>query len=67
MGPIGPRGATGETGPQGEGLMQGSLLILPAGSNPPSRSDYRFVGTYMLLNEDAKKKDGLAVDVYRRR
>jgi hypothetical protein len=63
QGETGPRG---ETGPQGEGLLPGSLLVLPSGSPAPPSAKYTLVGTFFLASEDAKKKGGLLVDLYRR-
>jgi hypothetical protein len=77
IGPTGARGATGATGAQGDGLMPGSLLILPAGSPRPPASSYRFLGTFRLQDSDARndrnepndrgRNDHLRVDVYQRR
>lgn len=67
MGPTGATGATGATGPQGDGVLQGSLMMLPAGSPAPSPTIYQFVGSFTMMSSDVKKKETLAVDVYRRR
>jgi hypothetical protein len=63
-GPTGPPGPQGPQGAQGEGLFAGSLLFLPAGS--PAPANYTFIGTLTIPSADAKKKDSLSVDVYRR-
>jgi alpha-tubulin suppressor-like RCC1 family protein len=60
----GDKGDTGSTGPQGEGLFSGSLVLLPVGV--PAPAGYTLLGTYSLASEDAKKKGGLTVVVYRR-
>jgi hypothetical protein len=39
----GPQGPTGPQGPAGEGLIPGSLLLLPAGFQPPP--GYMFIGS----------------------
>ena len=43
-GPIGPAGPLGPMGPTGEGLVSGSLLLLPVDRIAPS--GYTFVGTF---------------------
>jgi hypothetical protein len=69
MGPIGATGPQGEKGDPGEGLMGGSLLMVPAGSPAPAPDRYTFVGTFALTPsaESRSRNTALAVDVYRRR
>jgi len=56
QGPSGPTGATGPqgpTGPSGEGLVSGSLLLMPQGQAPPP--GYRRLGSFV---EEAVDSDG---------
>ena len=68
VGPQGPRGETGpqgERGPQGEGLMSGALLMLPAGS--PAPIGYTRMGRFVLASEaDRSRNAEVIVDVYRK-
>ena len=49
---------------KGDGLMPGSLLMLPSGSLAPA--GYTFVGTFNLDPADTNKKTAVVrVDVYR--
>jgi hypothetical protein len=57
QGPVGP------TGPQGEGLFPGSLVMVPAGSAPPS-GGYQYVGSFKLAPKTGNQN--LIVDVYRK-
>jgi Collagen triple helix repeat (20 copies) len=73
-GPAGPQGPQGDVGPQGpqgergEGLMSGSLLMLPAGSPPPSSNSYLFMGGFILSPDGSRARSGpIAVDIYIRR
>ena len=58
--------AVGPAGPQGEGLMTGSLLFLPAGS--PAPAGYSFIGTFNLQPANTNRGQGsqVQVDGYRR-
>lgn len=60
------QGLQGPSGPTGEGLVTGSMLILPAGSPPPA--NYTYVGSYSLTPTTGGKgpKALLNVDVYRK-
>jgi hypothetical protein len=73
----GPQGAQGETGPAGlagsqgpvgalaEGLIPGSLLMLPPGT--PAPAGYTYVGKYAMLPGLQNPPQGpLTVDVYKR-
>ena len=61
-------GVDGATGPQGEGLFSGSLLMLPAGSPVPA--GYSFVGTFDLRGQVTGGRGGgggtpqVTVDIY---
>ncbi len=76
-GPQGPQGVPGPTGPQGEqgpqgivgpvgeGLMQGSLLILPIGAQVPDLTKYALLGEMeLMLTQPNKKGMKLAINVY---
>jgi hypothetical protein len=64
-GEVGPQGRQGERGLQGEGLMSGSLLMLPAGS--PAPSGYTRMGRFVLASDaDRSRHAEMIVDVYRK-
>jgi hypothetical protein len=62
----GPAGPAGPIGPKGEGLMVGSLLMLPA--ETPAPPNYEFVGRFDLMPYDGPRgrTSRMAVDVYKR-
>ena len=62
-GPQGVQGPVGPTGPQGEGLFPGALVMVPAGSAPPS-GGYQYVGSFKLAPKTGNQN--LIVDVYRK-
>jgi hypothetical protein len=66
VGPMGPAGTAGPKGDPGEGLMPGSLLMLPAGSPAPLR--YTYVGTFDLTPslDSRGRNTAMSVDMYRR-
>ena len=65
-GDVGAMGPAGAKGDPGEGLMPGSLLMLPAGSPAPLR--YTYVGTFDLTPslDSRGRNTAMSVDVYRR-
>jgi hypothetical protein len=70
QGPPGPQGPVGPAGPKGdtgEGLLPGSMLMLPAGSPAPPAT-YTYVGTFDLTpaQDSRGRNTTMAVDVYRR-
>jgi hypothetical protein len=67
QGPIGPQGPAGPEGPIGEGLIPGSLLILPLGSPAPDPTKYTLMGsTELMLQQLNKKTLKLGVNVFLR-
>ena len=65
-GDVGAMGPAGAKGDPGEGLMAGSLLMLPAGS--PAPLGYTYVGTFDLTPslESRGRNTLMSVDVYHR-